>query len=108
MEPWVWSVLLLLAGIAIVGIEMFVPSGGLLAVMAALCFIASIVVAFMHSTQMGFMMLGATTIAVPVVVGLAIHWWPHTPIGKRILIQPPEHPDDVLPDNAELRRLKSL
>jgi membrane-bound ClpP family serine protease len=108
MEPWVWSVLLLLAGIAIVGIEMFVPSGGLLAIMAALCFIASIVVAFMHSTQLGFMMLGATTICVPIVVGLAVHWWPHTPIGKRILIPRPEHPDDVLPDNEGLRRLKSL
>jgi membrane-bound ClpP family serine protease len=108
MEPWVWSVLLLLAGIAIVGIEMFVPSGGALAIMAALCFIASIVVAFMHSTQLGFMMLGATTICVPIVVALSVHWWPHTPIGKRILIPRPEHPDDVLPDNEGTRRLKSL
>jgi membrane-bound serine protease (ClpP class) len=108
MEPWVWSVLLLLAGIAIVGIEMFVPSGGALAVMAAMCFIASIVVAFMHSSQMGFMMLGATTLAVPIVIALAVHWWPHTPIGKRILIPRPEHPDDVLPDTEAHRRLKSL
>ena len=108
MEPWVWSVLLLLAGIAIVGIEMFVPSGGVLAVIAALCFIASIVVAFMHNTQLGLMMLGATTFAVPIVVAVEVHWWPHTPIGKRMLIQRPEHPDDVLPDNAEQRTLKSL
>jgi hypothetical protein len=76
--------------------------------MAALCFIASIVVAFMHSQQLGFMILGATTICVPIVVALAVHWWPHTPIGKRILIPRPEHPDDVLPDNEEIRRLKSL
>ena len=77
-------------------------------VLAALCFIASIVVAFMHSTQLGVTMLGATTLAVPIVIALAVHWWPHTPIGKRILIPRPEHPDDVLPDTEEYRNLKAL
>jgi membrane-bound ClpP family serine protease len=108
MEPWVWSVLLLLAGITIVGIEMFVPSGGVLAVMAGLCFVGSIVVAFMESLQTGVIMLGATTLAVPIVIAVAVQWWPHTPIGKRMLIQPPENPDELLPDNEEFRGLKAL
>lgn len=108
MEPWVWSVLLLLAGILVVGIEIFVPSGGVLTIIAGLCFIASIVLAFMHSTQLGVGMIGATTLAVPILIAAAIHWWPHTPIGRRILIPRPEHPDDVLPDTEEYRALKAL
>lgn len=108
MEPWVWSILLLIAGIVIVGIEMFVPSGGVLSALAAMCFIGSIVVAFMDSVQTGIIMLGATTFVVPVMIAAAIHWWPHTPIGRRILIPRPDHPDDVLPDNEEYRALKLL
>ena len=30
MEPWVWSLVLLVLGLAIIVLEMFVPSGGVL------------------------------------------------------------------------------
>jgi membrane-bound ClpP family serine protease len=108
MAPWVWSVVLLLVGIGVVAAEMFVPSGGVLGVLAGFCFVGGIVVAFTDSLQTGFIMLGITTLAVPVLVGLAIQWWPHTPIGRRILIPPPDNPDDVLPDTPEYRDLKLL
>ncbi|MGE0761215.1 MAG: NfeD family protein, partial [Pirellulaceae bacterium] len=51
---------------------------------------------------------GVTSLAIPLVLALAIHWWPHTPLGRRILNPPPENPDDVLPDTSEYRRLKSM
>jgi membrane-bound serine protease (ClpP class) len=108
MDAWMWAVLLLLAGVAVVGLEVFLPSGGVLAVLAALCFAGSIVVAFLDSMRTGLLMLGATAVAVPAVIALAFHWWPHTPIGRRILVTPPEHPDDVLPDTVEYRSLRSL
>jgi membrane-bound ClpP family serine protease len=108
MEPWIWSLLLLLAGVIIVGLEVFLPSGGVLAVLAALCFMGTIGVAFLDGVRTGFIMTALTTLVVPLVIAAAIHWWPHTPIGRRILIQPPEHPDDVLPDTPEYRSLKSL
>jgi hypothetical protein len=58
--------------------------------------------------QTGVIMLGVTSLAVPIVIMIAIQWWPHTPIGRRILIQPPENPDDVLPDTPEYRSLRLL
>src|SRR5262245_36205215 len=108
MEPWIWSIVLVAMGIGIVAVEVFIPSGGLLGVLAALCFIGGIGVAFLDSVQTGFIMLGVTSLAIPIVIGIAIQWWPHTPIGRRILIQPPAHPDDVLPDTPEYRNLKLL
>ena len=108
MEPYVWSILLLLAGILIVCIEIFVPSGGVLGVMAALCFLGGIVVAFMQSMQTGLIMLTVTSAVVPLVIAAGVHLWPNTPIGRRILGKLPEHPDEVLPDSQAYRGLKEL
>jgi membrane-bound serine protease (ClpP class) len=108
MEPWAWSIVLLLSGIAIVVAEVFVPSGVVLGVLAVLCFVAGIGVAFLDGMKTGFIMLGVTSLAIPLVTAIAIQWWPHTPIGKRILIPRPESPDDVLPDTPDYRLLKSL
>ncbi len=108
MEPYLWSILLLLAGIAIVCVEIFVPSGGVLGVLAALCFLGAIVVAFMQSVQTGLIMLTVTAAVVPAVIAAGVHIWPNTPIGRRILGKLPEHPDEVLPDSESYRGLKNL
>lgn len=108
MEPYLWSIVLLLAGVVIVGIELFVPSGGVLGVLAGLCFLGSIGVAFMQSVQTGLIMLTVTAAIVPLVIAAGIHLWPSTPIGRRILGKLPEHPDEVLPDSEAYRGLKGL
>jgi membrane-bound ClpP family serine protease len=106
MEPYLWAILLLAAGIVILGIEMFVPSGGMLAVLAALCLLGGIGVAFSQSMQAGLVMLVVTSAIVPIVLASAVHVWPNTPIGRRILGRLPEHPDEVLPESY--RGLKDL
>jgi len=108
MEPYLWSILLLLAGVVIVGIEMFVPSGGVLGVLAGLCFVGGIGVAFMQSVQTGLIMLTVTAAIVPFLIGAGVHFWPSTPIGRRILGRLPDHPDEVLPDSEAYRGLKEL
>jgi membrane-bound ClpP family serine protease len=108
MESLVWPVTLLLVGIGLVCLEIFVPSAGLLGVLAAVAVVSSIVLAFMHSMTAGTLFLLGATIAVPVVVALAIKSWPHTPIGKMILIKRPEHEDEVLPDTEEYHRRDRL
>ena len=108
MEPYLWSILLLLGGILILTIEMFVPSGGVLGVMAALCFLGGIGVAFMQSLQTGLIMLTVTAALVPLLLAAAVHVWPNTPIGRRILGKLPEHPDEMLPETEAYRGLKEL
>ncbi len=108
MDPLAWSICLLIAAIALIVIELFVPSGGLLGFLSAVAILASVIIAFTAGPRTGLLMLVVTMVVVPAVLASAVRWWPHTPIGQLILITPPEHPDDVLPDTEEYRGLKSL
>lgn len=108
MEPVIWSVILLLVGLALIVLEIFVPSAGVLSCLSAMAVIASIVLAFMSSIQAGLIMLGVTSIVLPLVIAAGIRWWPHTPIGRLVLIERPEKPDDVLPDSEQYRGLRAL
>ena len=107
MDTWVWSVLMLLVALIIVAIELFVPSGGLLGVLSAMAVCASLVLAFMTSIKFGMIMLTVSCFLIPIVIMSGLHWWPHTPIGRRILIRPPTR-DEVVPDLEEERHLRSL
>lgn len=108
MEPLVWSICLLIAAIALLALELFIPSGGLLSFLAAVAALASIVVAFTDGPRTGLLMLVVTLIIVPIVLTSAVRLWPQTPIGRLILIARPDDPDDVLPETEEYRGLKSL
>ena len=81
----VWSILFLLVGLVIFGLELFIPSGGVLGVVAFLALGASLWFAFGISTQYGLAMLIAVFILIPVFLSQALRVWPRTPIGKRIL-----------------------
>lgn len=96
-------VLLMLAGVGLIALEVFVPSAGLLSVLAAAAIIGAIVLAFSHSLVLGTLVLLAATVAVPLVLAAAISWWPSTPVGRMILIKRPVHEDEVLPDTEEYR-----
>jgi membrane-bound ClpP family serine protease len=108
MDATLWCFILLLMGMALIFLEIFIPSGGLLSLMAAGAFIATLVVGFSESLVLGTIMLLVTTILVPLTVGIALKWWPHTPLGKLILIKRPDNEDDVLPDTEPYRRRKEL
>ena len=108
MEPLAWSFCLLIVAIALIALELFIPSGGLLSFLSAVAVLASVIVAFTAGPRSGLLMLVVTLVIVPAVIASAVRWWPHTPIGQLILIARPEDPDDVLPDTEEYRGLKSL
>lgn len=104
MEAFFWPSLLLMVGLALVFLEIFVPSGGLLSVLAGCGVLASIALAFADGFMTGTLMLLAATVLVPLVIGSAIKWWPHTPLGKLVLAQRPGSENDVLPDTDEYHR----
>jgi len=108
MEPLMWSIVLLIVALAIVVLELFVPSGGVLSLMAAVAAIAAIIVAFLAGPRQGMVMLIVTLVLVPAVLASAVRWWPQTPIGRLMMIGRPDDPDDVLPDSEQYRGLKKL
>lgn len=104
MEPYFWPILLLILGILLVFLEVFVPSGGILGLLAGCSVLASIVVAFSDGFVTGTVMLAIAILVVPVVIASAVKWWPHTPLGKLVLAKRPESEDEVLPDTEEYHR----
>lgn len=106
MNMLVWVLALLLVGLAVMVAEVFIPSGGVLGFLSVVALVAAIVTAFLEGgAAFGFAVLAMAFVAVPVVLALAFHWFPDTPLGRRVLPPPPE-PDEVLPDGALRRRLR--
>jgi len=108
MDMWFWSIGLFLLALAIMGIELFVPSGGILGILAAAAIIGSLVCAFREGTNAGVTMLVLESLIVPIFLVSALKWWPQTPIGQRILNPPPESSDEVLPENDPRYELRAL
>ena len=108
MSFLLWALVLLFAGCIFLALEFFVPSSGTLGVLAALSFVAAIVLAFMAGPVYGTATFIAVLIIVPTACILAVKYWPETPIGRMILIQRPESPDEVLPETEGYRGLAHL
>ncbi len=107
IEPWVWAVLLLVLGLGLACLEVFIPSGGILAFLSASAIVAATVMGFWHGSTAGFAILAVTVVGLPIVIVTALKYWPKTAIGRRILLMVPSS-KDVLPDGARAGRLKSL
>jgi membrane-bound ClpP family serine protease len=108
MNPLVWILLLLAAGLLLILLEVFIPSGGVLGLLAVLSLGAGIVTAFVEQgPALGMAVLGGSFLAVPATLMLAFRWFPATPLGRRVL-PPPPGPEDVLPDADRRRRLREL
>lgn len=108
MSPLGWTILLFLLGLIFLGLEFFVPSGGALGAMCALSFVAAVIVGFLADRWTGTVVLLAVCVVVPTAIAAAVRWWPDTPVGRLMLIQPPKSSDEVLPETASYRGLKDL
>jgi membrane-bound ClpP family serine protease len=104
MSSMHWPFLILLAAVVLLVLEIFIPSGGILGVLAATAFVAAIGTAFAYGgLQLGTAFMGVTAVLLPVVIALMIKLWPKTPFGKRMLIQPPDAAR-LLPDKHRERQ----
>jgi len=102
-----WAALLLVLGLLLVVMEVFVPSAGMLGTLAALSVLGSIAMAFRAGWLAGATFLLMAAVVVPISVSMALRVWPHTPMGKRLLLTVPKA-EELKPDNEQLRMLKSL
>lgn len=102
-----WAYILLGLGLAVVTLELFLPSAGILGVVAAVLIISAIVLGFMEGLASGALILLITVIALPVLLAVMVKVWPHTPLGKRILLHDLK-PEDVLPNSSHYTRRKDL
>ena len=108
MNTLVWVVALLVLGLAVMVLEVFVPSGGILGFVSILALVSAVATAFLEQgTAAGMAALAVVVLAVPAVLSVAFRWCPETPLGRRVLPPAPEAAD-VLPDPERRRHLRDL
>jgi membrane-bound serine protease (ClpP class) len=97
-----WAILLLLLGCALVVLEVFIPSGGIISILAAVAFITSIIVASGESLTTGpltgLIFAAITVFVVPILIATAFKYWPKTRMGKAFLGEL-QTDEDVLPED---------
>lgn len=109
MTMLVVCAVLLAAGLALVFLEMFVPSAGVLGFLAAAFIVLGVALAYYyHGPLVGTAFLGVAVVLTPIAIAGALRWYPQTALGRLVMPLPPT-PDEVLPIaeiTGELRRLK--
>ncbi len=90
MPDWLGIALLYLAGVAILVAEIFIPSHGVLSVLAIGTLGLAVYETFQVSGFAGLVSLGALAILVPTAIIVVVKTWYQTPIGKRTCPPNPE------------------
>ncbi len=97
-----WPLLLLAFGLILLISEVFIPSGGLIGLLAVSCVGLSLWKAFEHSYDLGLKFLLADFVLLPVAGALAIYLWPRTPLARRVFLRPPD-PEEMDVSHSDQR-----
>ncbi len=81
-----WGIGLIAFGFVLIGVELFVPSGGAIAAIAAVSMIGGCVACWMESVTWGIISTVALIVLVPLSVNFALKLLPHTPVGKGLIL----------------------
>ena len=103
MEWVVFPLFLLLACAVLLVAEVFVPSAGILTVLAIACGLGGLSLFFQHSIVAGWIGTAIAGVLIPAVLVIAYKMFPKTPFGRAMLLKPPEDTlGDGVPDADEL------
>ena len=102
-----WAIGLLILGLVVVLVEVFVPTGGLLGLVAGVLLVTSVGLAFSQGMGTGLVFLTIVTVSVPGVIGVGMHYLPQTAIGRKLILAPPK-PEEVDPASERDRALQHL
>jgi membrane-bound ClpP family serine protease len=107
MDWWiVLAVFLYFAAALLTIAEIFLPSGGLLAVCVAGCVIGGLVIFFQHSLAAGWIGVVVVLVMIPSVIIGAFNILPKTRFGRSTTLEPPKRElGDGIPDTDRLKGL---
>jgi membrane-bound serine protease (ClpP class) len=80
------AILLLALGLGLILAEIFVPSFGILSVLATAAIAGAIAMAFQESSTAGVRFLIVTAVLVPAVILVGFRLFPRSPFGKRMVV----------------------
>ncbi len=111
MDPFIiWAFILFTVALVLFFIELLVPSGGIIGVLAGAALITGLICMFQFNTTSGLFALIASLIALPFLVGLAIKFWPNTPIARLLALETrqPRHMSPKESDQSEMADVEKL
>lgn len=88
-----WGLGLLALSLVLVGVEVFVPSGGVIGVVAFVCAIAGVVMFWRVSWMWGLSSLLAVMVLGPVCISYGLRVLPYTPMGRHLVLS--DRPEDT-------------
>lgn len=113
MPEWygLLAILLLIAGLTLLLAEIFIPSGGILAIMTALVLALAVTCAYAawyeRYPAAWWTFCGLIIVMIPTTIGTGFYYFPRTPIGRDVLLEAP--PSELLePHREETARLEKL
>jgi membrane-bound serine protease (ClpP class) len=108
MDSLSLAYVLVAIGLLLLAAELFIPSGGLLFVLAICALVAGIWMIFQQDPRAGWVTLVVILLLVPILGGVLFHYWPRTPMGRRFMLRGPEEDATVatMPTNLELEQLR--
>jgi membrane-bound ClpP family serine protease len=81
-----WAIILLIAAMVLLTLELFVPSGGLIGLLAGVAAIGSVIAFFQYDTTWGLVMSAVYLVLGPIIGVFGFRWWLNSPIGKGMIL----------------------
>ena len=107
-SPVLWAFVLLGVAIVIFFIEIFVPSGGLLALLGGLCVIGSLIAFYVHDVQTGLIATGIYIVFGPVIAWIAFKIWVSSPLATRMILGDVDGGGEFSKQESEAQRMERL
>jgi membrane-bound ClpP family serine protease len=99
---------LVFLGLVLMAAEIFLPTGGILFVLAIAALVAGIAMSFYSDVTQGMITLIAVFILIPIMGPILLHLMPRTKLGKKLFLEATEEDASmaVMPVNLELEQLR--
>ncbi len=102
MDPFYVALLLYFGALVLAVLDLLLPTGGILLVLAVLAALGSVLMGFRSSTAMGMSMLTLVSASVPALMYAFIRVWPMTPIGRRVILGLPKEQKNEADNDRDL------
>jgi membrane-bound ClpP family serine protease len=102
MLIWGWGLIGL--GLILVALDLFLPTAGLLALLAGLSALGGVVCLFFADLSWGITGLGLVLVGGPLIAAFMLKIWPNTPIGRRLIAAPSDEEVEAQRANEESER----
>jgi membrane-bound serine protease (ClpP class) len=110
MEPGTLALAYVLIGVGflLLAAELFIPSGGVIFVLAIVSICGGVAMAFVYDASTGALTLIGVFIALPILGSLLLHYWPKTRMGKRFFLGAPQEEETQAsnPLSQELEQMR--